>query len=136
MKTKKNNHNNRLNTASDVLQSLLTEGKSGLVEGFQRWRLWRQWPQVVGPELAKTTNPVGYQNGTLIIWVDHPARIQDLHYVKDVLIQKVNDHLGRRWVYYLKFTTDRKSVPSIDGSDENMRDFLSKPFRPGEADRD
>lgn len=124
----------RLHTASDVLQALLTNGKGGLSQQFQRWRLWRQWPQVVGGELAKTTCPVGYQNGTLILWVDHPARIHDLHYVKDAIIEKVNGHLNRKWVRRLQFTTDRKSVPNLEESDEGWRDYLSKPLPNGDGE--
>lgn len=125
---KRKTGNSQLHTASDVLQSLLTNGKSGLSEQFQRWRLWREWAQVVGSELAKTTYPVGYNRGTLILWVDHPARIHDLHYLRDVLIKKVNQHLGRSWVQFLQFTTDCKAVPNVEESEQGLRDYLSKPL--------
>ncbi|MCB0386279.1 MAG: DUF721 domain-containing protein, partial [Bdellovibrionales bacterium] len=108
--------NGRLETAADVLQSLLANGKSGLSDQFQRWRLWHQWPRVVGESLSQNTCPVGYQGGILIIWVDHPARIQDLHYVKKAMIDRINNHLGRKWVSNLRFTTDRKAVPTLEES--------------------
>ena len=116
----------RLETAADVLQVLLADGKSGFSDQFQRWRLWRQWPSVVGDSLAQNTCPVGFQGGCLIVWVDHPARVHDLHYVKKAMIDRVNKHLGRGWVKSMRFTTDRKAVPKLEESDEGLRDYLSK----------
>jgi len=116
----------RLETAADVLQSLLTSGRSGLSDQFQRWRLWRQWPTVVGDSLAQNTYPVGFQTGCLVVWVDHPARLHDLHYVKKAMIDRINNYLGRKWVKSLRFTTDRRAVPKLEESDKGLCDYLSK----------
>ncbi|MCC7402974.1 MAG: DUF721 domain-containing protein [Bdellovibrionales bacterium] len=133
-KGQQNKRFSKLEAASDVLQSLLGNGKSGLAEQFQRWRLWRQWNEVVGEILAKNTCPVGFQDGILIIWVDHPARIQDLYYVKQAMIDKINEYLGRRWVKNLKFTTDRKAVPKLEESEQGLRDYLSKSLPNGDEE--
>ncbi len=122
---KKEPENSQLFTASDILQSLLTNGKGELSQQFQRWRLWRKWPEVVGRELAQVTQPVGYKRGTLILWADHPARIQDLHYIREALMIKINSYLGKKWIHNLTFTTDRRSVPQLEEADKSWKDYLS-----------
>ena len=123
----KDKENRPLLNASSVLQKLLTNG-GGLSDQFQRWRLWVHWSEVVGEELAKFTCPVGFQRGALLVWVNHPGQMHDLYYIREPMIEKINAHLGKRWVRYLKFTTDRKSVPKLEETGADVRGFLSKEF--------
>lgn len=117
----------RLESASSVLQTLLQNSKSPLSQQFDRWRLWKCWPDVVGAELARCTLPVGYQRGRLYIWVNHSARLQELTYMAQPLREKINAYMGRRWVSHIRFTLDRKSVPL---SAQNISEDLTVGAKP------
>jgi hypothetical protein len=115
-----------LQAVGDLLQSLLQKSKSPLSDQFLRWKLWRSWPDVVGPQIAKSTLPVSFLQGELYVWVNHPARMQELTFCAGELLKKVNAFGGRRWIRRIRFTLDRKSVPSLEESDAGLREFLSK----------
>lgn len=110
--------------ASKVLQTLLGNGKSALSDPFLRWRLWRFWSQVVGPGMGNDCEPVGYQRGRLYIWVKSSSRMQEIRFFEDDLKIKINKYLGMNWVRSIRFTMDRKGVPSDATQSENMKDFI------------
>ena len=116
----------QLNPAASVLQSLLKSSKSPLSNQFIRWQLWNEWETVVGAEIAKHTMPVGFLGGTLYVWVKNAARMQELVFICQPLREKINDHIGASFVKFIRFTLDRKSVPSPQESEEGLREFLSK----------
>lgn len=127
-----------LEPVGDLLQSLLQNSKSPLSDQFLRWKLWRSWPEVVGEQIAKSTVPVGFLHGELYIWVNHSARMQELTFCAGMILKKVNAFSnGRRWVRRIRFTLDRKSVPSLEESGADLREFLSKgsPSEGGEPQR-
>ena len=101
----------RLSCASDVLQSLLQDGKSPLAKGFLRWRVWKEWPTVVGQEIARHTEPVDYRQGVLYVWVKNSTRMQEVSFLSRQIISKINEFVGRKWVIRIRYTLDPKSIP-------------------------
>lgn len=93
-----------------VLQSLLQNNKSALAQGFTRWRLEQQWPQVVGEKLAQNTLPCSFEKGILYVWVSHPAWMQQLYFFKDQIKEKVNQHLGANLVQDVRLTLDKRAA--------------------------
>ena len=110
--------------ASNVLQSLLGDGKSALSDQFLRWKLWRFWPKVVGPTLGKLCEPVNYRFGTLTLWVKSSARLQEMRFLQNNLVEKVNEYVGREWVRQVVFTLDRRGVPTTDQVSEEFKNYL------------
>ena len=106
-KTKRSAH---LTAAADVLQALLQNSKSQLSDGFLRWRLEQQWPEVVGKTISEQTLPVAFERGTLHIWVRHSAWMQQLWFFQEAIKEKVNTHLGREWVKQIRFTLSRRAA--------------------------
>jgi predicted nucleic acid-binding Zn ribbon protein len=117
-----------LQPASEVLQTLLANGKSALSDQFLRWKIWRSWPQVVGQTLASHCEPVGYDRGRLYIWVKSSARLQEIRFFEQTLKDKVNEHVGRPWARSIRFTLDRQGIPAeAEISDEFKKFFEQKP---------
>lgn len=117
---KKQGHHAHLTAAADVLQVLLQNSKSSLSDGFLRWRLEQQWPEVVGATIAQQTLPVAFDKGTLFIWVRHPTWMQQLWYFQDVIRDKVNQHFeasgkANQWCCQVKFTLSRRAASSEQG---------------------
>lgn len=102
-----------LTTASDVLQGLLQNSKSPIADGFQRWRLERSWPEIVGKTIAEQTMPARFDNGVLFIWVRHSVWMQQLWFFQNEIRDNVNKHLGRQWVKQVKFTLNRGQAESV-----------------------
>jgi hypothetical protein len=113
-----------LSAVSKVLQTLLANGKSPLSDQFLRWKLWRFWPQVVGATWAKACEPVGFERGRLFLWVRSSAQLQELRFFEDSLKLKVNEYMGREWVYSIRFTLDRKGIPLAADTSEEFKRFL------------
>lgn len=116
--------------ASRVLQGLLGNGKSALSDGFLRWKIWRFWPQIVGPTLAKHCEPVGFERGKLFIWVKSSARMQEIRFFEDTLKTKVNEYVEREWVKYVRFTLDRHGVPTTAEVSEDFKKMLEQKSPP------
>ncbi len=104
------NRKSHLFSVENVLQSLLQNSKSGLAEGFTRFRLEREWPKIVGASIAKNTLPCAMEKGVLYIWVSHSTWMQELYYFKDSIKEKVNTHLGYPSVREVKFTLDKRAA--------------------------
>lgn len=134
----KNSRKSQLSHAANVLQLLFKAGKSPLSEQFIRWRLWSEWDQVVGPEMAKNSTPVSYLDGTLYVWVSSAPRMQEMTFLVRPLRDKINQFAGKSWVRSIRFTLDRKSVPRLEESSQDLREFLStrSPNEDGEPQPD
>lgn len=113
-------HNNpnfkkkKLTLGSEVLQSLFENGKSPLSEQFMRWKLWAKWEEVVGPTIAKNAEPVGFQRGTLYVWVRNSTWMQQMIFMKDPIRETINKKFENNFVRFIKFTLDRHDVPQSD----------------------
>lgn len=120
-KNSKNNRESQLDSVSTVLHKLLKNSKSPLSSPFIRWQVWHSWKDIVGENLAKHSTPVGYLKGILYIWVDHSSRMQEMLFLAKPIREKVNVFVGKNWVNIVRFTLDRKSVPTSAQQVEEMR---------------
>ncbi len=114
----------KFKTGSEVLQSLFEDGKSPLSEQFLRWKLWARWADYVGASLAKECEPVGYQRGTLYIWVANSSSMHNLNFLKDQIQNEINKKLNRSFVERIRLTLDRKEVPTNSDERKDLRDFV------------
>ncbi|UXR64244.1 DUF721 domain-containing protein [Bdellovibrio bacteriovorus] len=114
----------KLSIGSEVLQSLFENGKSPLSEQFMRWKLWAKWDEVVGPTIAKNAEPVGFQRGVLYVWVRNSSWMQQMIFMKDPIRDTINQKFQNNFVKYIKFTLDRREVPTQDQTD--FKEMISK----------
>lgn len=116
----------KLTNASDVLHRLFTESKSPLSAQFLRWQVWQNWEQIVGPQIAERTCPVGYQRGVLYVWVQDSASMQHMIFIAKNIADKVNEYLEKKWVFQVRFTLDRKFAAKPGEIQLDQCKFLSK----------
>nr|BFD60894.1 hypothetical protein CKG001_30010 [Bdellovibrio sp. CKG001]BFD64308.1 hypothetical protein BdHM001_29890 [Bdellovibrio sp. HM001]BFD68499.1 hypothetical protein HAGR004_35210 [Bdellovibrio sp. HAGR004] len=114
----------KLSIGSEVLQRLFENGKSPLSEQFMRWKLWAKWDEVVGPTIAKNAEPVGFQRGVLYVWVRNSSWMQQMIFMKDPIRDTINQKFQNNFVKYIKFTLDRREVPTQDQTD--FKEMISK----------
>lgn len=111
-------------SSADVLQSLFQNSKSSLGQGFTRWKLWREWEQVMGESIANNSTPVGYKQGVLYIWVNSSPRMQEMTFLAGDIKNRINQHLGKNWIRRIHFTLDKRDVPTVEEASKSLKDFL------------
>jgi hypothetical protein len=70
------------------------------------WRLFhllRDWPVIVGTEVARLTAPAFFRKETLWIYVQDSAWMHHLQYVKPDLLVRINRHLGEQPIADLRW---------------------------------
>lgn len=117
---------NKFKTGTEVLQKIFEGGSSPLSKQFIRWKMWSKWDQVVGPTLAKQTEPVGLQQQVLWVWVPHSTVLQQMHFLKDNILQAVRKSYPQLNVQEIRFTLDRKKTPSSEEPRQKVQEFIRK----------
>lgn len=83
--------------------------------GLRLVRLWRQWPQVVGAEVAELARPVGHKDGALILAAEDSVAAQQLSYYAPELLARVNDFFGEEVFDKVRFELLDGRAP-LDGN--------------------
>jgi predicted nucleic acid-binding Zn ribbon protein len=66
-------------------------------------RIWEVWEEAVGKAIANHTHPVWIKNRCLRVTVSDSIWLQELEYVKETIIAKLNGKLGRDAVEKIDF---------------------------------
>jgi hypothetical protein len=62
--------------------------------GMRLVRLWREWAEVVGPDIASLARPVGHKDGALILAAEDSVAAQQLSFYAPELLARVNEFFG------------------------------------------
>lgn len=116
----------KLKAGAEILQALFETEDQPLAHAFNRWKLWQRWPEVVGEEFAQFTEPVGYQNGILYVWVKNSTWMQHFQMLKKQLIQSVDQRFQKGYAKEIRFTLDRKFVPEADEQTSTVKQNMKK----------
>ncbi|MCO5114702.1 MAG: DUF721 domain-containing protein [Bdellovibrionaceae bacterium] len=123
----------QLKSAADVLQKLFKEGgavpdsaSQSVANEYKRWSLIQNWPTVVGQALSERTFPVKYIRGTLYIWCSSASGVQHYYFISNNVLEKVNQHLGIKWVTKVVWTQNKGFLDSVG---EKERQYISKLLR-------
>lgn len=84
----------------DSIASILSgiAHRFGLETKMLEYRLRRRWPEIVGEQIAAHTRPEQIRFKKLYLSVHNSVWLQQLTYLKPVLLQKVNDVAGQPMV--------------------------------------
>ena len=93
---------------SGVLPALLRE--LGLEAGITGWRAVTEWPDAVGPQVARRSRAVSFQEGTLVVEVEGSAWLQELSILKRELVRQLNRRLGSQHVRDLRLINARGGI--------------------------
>jgi len=97
-----------LESLSGLLPRVLKQ--LGLDQGLLGWRAVSEWPQVVGPRIARHTRAVAFRDGVLQVEVEGSAWMHELGFLKRDLVRKVNEHAGSRLVRDVRFIVPRGGI--------------------------
>ncbi len=82
---------------------------------INQWRLFRlskDWPAIVGKEVAQLTTPAFFRNDVLWIFVQDSAWMQHMQYIKLDLLERINLVLTEQPVKDLRWQLQPVTLPS------------------------
>ena len=94
--------------ASSIVPRLLRD--LGLEQGLLGFRAVNEWPEVVGPRIARRTRAIDFENGVLRIEVEGSAWRFELGFLERRLLQELERRLGARAVRKLHFVQPRGGI--------------------------
>ena len=81
----------------DVLKTYRREPDGELI------RVWQVWDSVVGDVIAKNAKPGAFKGRILLVYVTSSTWVHQLQFLKEEMIAKLNDALGKSLIDDLKF---------------------------------
>lgn len=82
----------KLKPISSVLEDLFNNKESVFSNIYFLYQLNTCWLKLVGSEIFKTVKPVKFQNKTLTLHVSDSSCMQEMHFAKDLIKDKINKH--------------------------------------------
>lgn len=99
----------KLLPSDKVMDSLFDH--MGAEKGFELSRLWRNWEDVLGPQLSRMARPLKHYSTTLVLGGDDPIAMQELSYFSDEILKKINSYLGKDFFDKVHFDLIGNRVP-------------------------
>ena len=97
-----------MQTTAAIVPKLLRE--LGLEEGLLGYRAVQEWPEVVGPRIARRTRAVSFRDGTLRVDVEGSAWQYELGFLERRLLREMERRLGAPVVRSLQFVQARGGI--------------------------
>jgi predicted nucleic acid-binding Zn ribbon protein len=85
----------------DVLSGALKQ--ANLQINLEMGRLWNRWDDIVGPTVAQNAKPAAIKGNLLIVYVSSTPWMQQLQFLKEDIMDKLNSDLGRPVVEDIRF---------------------------------
>jgi len=104
MRKKKNQ--SRLQSIGEILFSSF-KGK-GVAAKIEENSLIKLWPKAVGQQIVLQTQPDCLKNGTLFVKTTSSVWVQQLHFMKEEILQKLNELAGKIAVKDIRFSVGHK----------------------------
>jgi len=92
----------RLQPIGEILTAALK--KRGMIAPIRESAVFKLWPQAVGEQIAAQTRPDRLHAGTLFVRATSSVWVQQLHFMKEDIKQKLNQLAGKAAVDDIRFT--------------------------------
>ena len=92
----------RLQPIGEILSASLK--KKGLGAKLEENTLMKLWPEAVGEQIASQTQPDRWRAGTLFVKTTSSIWVQQLHFMKEDIRNKLNELAGKTVVREILFT--------------------------------
>ncbi|NLN39252.1 MAG: DUF721 domain-containing protein [Smithella sp.] len=77
--------------------------RRGLAARLEESRLFKLWPEAVGPAIAAQSKPDAIRGGIMFVRTTSSVWVQQLHFMKDEIRRKINELSGKTWVIDIHF---------------------------------
>ncbi|MCB1215601.1 MAG: DUF721 domain-containing protein [Deltaproteobacteria bacterium] len=93
---------NKPQTIAEILKKTLE--KSSFQLPMAREKLLSQWKDLLGSPLNEQATPKAFHHDTLMIEVSHPTWMQEMHFFKHKILEKIKHQHPKAQVKDLRFT--------------------------------
>ena len=100
----------------DRLSAVLSQSlkRLDLSSRLDEYGVWPIWNDVVGKTIAKNAQPEKIRNGTLIVKVTSPVWMQQLQFMKEMIVEKLNQRLKNDTVKSVFFLVGRIDATDVE----------------------
>lgn len=116
----------QLTKSDEVIQGLFENSNDPMSGQFLRWKLWKKWPEFVGPTIAAVSEPVGFQNGRLDVWVKNSSWLQQMLFLREQMKESLNEKLGGAKIRTIRLTLQRNMVPTDEETRAEFKSIIGK----------
>jgi predicted nucleic acid-binding Zn ribbon protein len=102
----------------EVLFSVLK--RKGMTSKIEENALLKHWPKAVGPQIASKTQPDSLRNGTLFVKTVSSVWVQQLHFIKGEILDKLNQLSGKSAIKEIRFSVGHTLAAEIDKKDTSL----------------
>jgi hypothetical protein len=102
----------------EVLFSVLK--RKGMTSKIEENALLKFWPKAVGPQIASKTQPDCLRNGTLFVKTVSSVWVQQLHFIKGEILDKLNQLSGKSAIKEIRFLVGHTLAGKIDEKDISL----------------
>ena len=81
----------------DVLKTYRREHDGELI------RVWKFWDNIVGDGISKNAKPAAFKGRILLVYVSSSTWVHQLQFLKEEIIVKLNEALGKSLIDDLRF---------------------------------
>jgi len=83
---------------------------------IRAYSLWGAWKEIVGEPIAQQAQPQAIRNQILFVTVSHPTWVQQLHFLKTMLLDKINTYFGEPLIKDMRFRLGKplSSLTSVE----------------------
>lgn len=106
-----------LQPIGEVLLSVLK--KRGMASKIEENALFKLWPKAVGPQIAAKTKPDSLRGGTLYVKTVSPVWVQQLHFVKEDIREKINHVSGKDTIKEIRFAVGYTAPARLKEKDDD-----------------
>jgi len=112
---RRKNNKTRLQSIGEILYSTLK--RRGMAAKIEENAVLKLWPKAVGRKIAIQTQPEGLRGGTLFVKTTSSIWVQQLHFMKEDILQKLNELAGKETIKEIRFSVGHeisKTRPTIE----------------------
>jgi predicted nucleic acid-binding Zn ribbon protein len=102
----------QLQPIGEVLFSVLK--KKGMASKLEENALMQLWPKAVGEQIATQTKPESFRNGILFVKTVSSVWVQQLHFVKQDILDKLNELSGKHAIKEIRFMVGYSPIKEKD----------------------
>ena len=117
----------KLQKLGDILNHFLR--KRNILLSFEKQRLQEIWSRAVGAQIAEQTSPDRLSKGALSVKVSSSVWMQQLHFLKEEIINKINQQVGTEFVKNIFFSIGEVSPVSRKNQDPLLLSPESFPLK-------
>ncbi len=107
----------QLQSIGDVLFPLLK--KRGMASRIEDNAIRKLWPKAVGSKIASQTNPDSLRNGTLFVKTVSSVWVQQLHFMREEILTKINNLLTKPLIKEIRFVVGHSLVQGKNQEQES-----------------